>query len=368
MNKILIVGYHGYGNSGDEAILLAMKNNIISLYPEADLTALSHKPEDTSALYGVRAIQRFSLPAIVSAIRKRDVIVVGGGTLIQDGTSARSLFYYLGIIAIAKLFRKRVMIYANGVGPVTRRFGRFMTRWLVNKVDLITLREGLSFDELQSYGVTKPRTVVTADPVFTLSGAPREEALAVLAAENVPTDRPIIGVSVREWHKSVGFTAQLAALCDSAAQTYNATILLIPMQYPQDLAISQALIDAMQQPAYILQKKWNPETLMGVMGLMDCVISMRLHALIYAAVQSVPMLGVVYDPKIQYYLKALEMPCAGDVREDALDLKSMQTQLSDLIDHHAAYAAALAVKAAELREKGMENGRLLVELIQQNGK
>jgi len=363
MDKILIVGYHGYGNSGDEAILLAMINNIRILRPNADIAALSHTPEEAEALYGITAIQRFSLPAIVSAIRKRDVVVIGGGTLIQDGTSARSLLYYLGMIAIAKLFRKRVMVYANGVGPVTRRLGRFLTKWIVNKVDLITLREELSYGELQTYGVTKPRTVVTADPVFTLRGVSREEALAVLHEEDVPTDRPIIGVSVREWRKSVEFTSRLAALCDELAEAYNAVILLVPMQYPQDLAISQSLVDAMRQPAYILRQKRSPETMLGVAGLLHCVISMRLHTLIYAAVQNVPMLGVVYDPKIQYYLKTLDMPCAGDVRESELNLAHMRAQVAELMDNHGTHVQKLAEKAASLREKGLENDRLLVELM-----
>ena len=363
MEKVLIVGYHGYGNSGDEAILLAMKNNIISLYPEADIAALSHTPEDTETLYGITAVQRFSLPAVVSAIRKRGVIAVGGGSLIQDGTSARSLVYYLGIICIAKLFRKRVMLYANGVGPVKRRLGRALSKLVLNRVDVITLREALSYDELLSLGVTRPKTVVTADPVFTLDGVPREDALTVLQTEGIPTDKPIVAVSVREWKQSVAFTAKLAALCDFAAEKYGATVLLVPMQYPQDLTISGELIAAMRNPAYVLQSKCRPETLLGVIGLADCVVSMRLHALIYAAVRHVPMLGIVYDPKIQFYLKALQMPCAGDVREDALDLAQMQAQLADLMDNHAAYVQALAEMAATLREKGFENDKLLVELM-----
>jgi len=363
IGKVLIVGYHGYGNSGDEAILLAMKNNMLKLYPEAEIAALSHKPIDTELLYGINAVQRFSIPALLGAIRRHDVIVVGGGTLIQDGTSARSLVYYLGVIWLAKALGKKVMLYANGVGPVTRKMGRFLTKKIVNRVDLVTLREALSYDELRAYGVTKPQTVVTADPVFTMEGVAREAALAALQEEGVPTDKPIVGVSVREWKKSVAFTKKLAALCDFAAGKYNVTVLLIPMQYPQDLTISGDMIGMMKNPAYMLKKKWRPEALLGIMGLMECVISMRLHALIYAAVQGVPMLGIVYDPKIQYYLKALEMPCAGDVREDALDLEQMQKQLASLMENRAEYACALAEKAAVLRGKGFENDRLLVELM-----
>ena len=365
MDKILIVGYHGYGNSGDEAILLAMKNNMLRLYPDADIAALSHKPEETAAQYGIKSVMRFNAFAVLREIWRRDVVVVGGGTLVQDGTSARSLYYYLGIIWMAKLLRKRVMLYANGVGPLKRRLGRFMTKRIVNRVDLITLREALSMEELIVCGVTKPRTVVTADPVFTLDGIAKEKALEVLHAENIPTDAPIIGVSVREWKKSVGFTEQLAQLCDHISETYGARILLIPMQYPQDLAISGAIAAKMKQPAFILRQKWPPEALLGVMGLMEIVISMRLHALIYAAVQSVPMLGIVYDPKIQYYLQALDMPCAGDVREEALDLNSMKAQVAALMEGRTVRSAALAEKAAVLRAKGYENDTLLGTLFVQ---
>jgi len=363
MNKILIVGYHGYGNSGDEAILLAMKNNILRLYPDADIAALSHKPEDTTARYGIKGVKRFNIFSVLREIWRRDVIVMGGGTLIQDGTSARSLYYYLGIIWMAKLLGKRVMLYANGIGPVTRRSGRFWTKRIVNRVDLITLREALSGDELAACGVTKPHTVVTSDPVFTLDGVSRAAALDVLRAENIPTDKPLVGVSVREWKKAVGFTSQIAALCDTMAETHGVRILLIPMQYPQDLAISGAIAAQMRQPVSILKQKWPPETLLGVMGLLEIVVSMRLHALIYAAVQGVPMLGIVYDPKIQYYLKALDMPCAGDVREDALDLAAMEAQVAALLSERAARSEVLREKASELRAKGFENDMLLGHLL-----
>ena len=363
MNKILIVGYHGYGNSGDEAILLAMKNNMLRLYPDADIAALSHRPEDTAAQYGIKSVKRFNAFTVLREIWRRDVVVVGGGTLVQDGTSARSLYYYLGIIWMAKLLRKRVMLYANGVGPLKRRIGRFMTRKIVNRVDLITLREALSGDELAACGVTKPQTVVTADPVFTLDGISRDAALDVLRAEGIPTDAPLIGISVREWKRAVGFTEQLARLCDHMAEAYGARILLIPMQYPQDLEISGAIADAMTQPAYILRQKWPPETLLGVTGLMELVVSMRLHALIYAAVQNVPMLGIVYDPKIQFYLKALDMPCAGDVREDALDVERMKAQADALMREREACVNALREKADGLRAKGYENDTLLGVLM-----
>ena len=143
MVTILIAGYHGFGNCGDEAILRAMVTGFRRLADDIDIIALSNDPDFTEKEYNIEAVQRFNMREVLTAVKKCDILVLGGGTLLQDGTSTRSLVYYLSIIKAAELYGKRVMLYANGIGPVDGKINRHLMRSVLKKADCITLREKL---------------------------------------------------------------------------------------------------------------------------------------------------------------------------------------------------------------------------------
>lgn len=332
MIKLLIAGYHGYGNCGDEATLLAMTTNIRNMASDVDITAISIDPEKTKTEYNIKSVQRFNAFELLGAIIKSDIILSGGGTLIQNGTSTRSLMYYLGIIKAAKLFRKRVMLYANGIGPVTGGFNRFLVKLVVDSVDLITLREKFSEQDLRSIGVTKPHIYVTADAAFTVKSVSDETAEKLLRGENIPTDKEIIGVSVRGQNRgkdAEGYIKEIAKACDNMARE-GKTILLIPMQPPRDTEISKRLLNEMKEDGYIIKGRYSPAEIVGIIGRCSLMLGMRLHALLFAAVKRVPVIGIVYDPKVEYYLEVLKMPCAGDIRCDSLDAKRITARMQGI--------------------------------------
>ncbi len=369
--KLLIAGYHGFGNCGDEAILQAMVKNIRALPVDLEITALSKKPDFTKTEYNVNSVQRFDLFGVLGAILKSDVVLSGGGTLLQDGTSTRSLLYYLSIIKTAKLFGKRVMVYANGIGPVNGERNRKLVKKVLTGVDVITLREKLSEADLRSIGVTRDDVTVTADPAFTLESADDARASEIFADENIPLERgKMVGVSVRAWNKAKygdDFVVKLAKTCDTLAKQ-GKTIVLLPMEYPRDLEISQKLIDNMQEKAYIFKKRYNPSEILGLVGCFDLMISMRLHTLIFAAVKNVPMLGIIYDPKVEYYLRELDMPEAGDVRTKRLNSDEIAAKAVDVFKNMDAYKQKLKTRADIMSEKARENDKILLELIKKNEK
>lgn len=359
--KILIAGYHGFGNCGDEAILLAMKNNIQSLYPDVELTALSFRPADTEEIYKIQSVHRFKLFEVLRAIYHTDILISGGGSLLQDETSTRSLLYYLCIVFTAKLFGKKVMLYANGIGPVSHNISKLLIRLIINHVDLITLREDSSFDEIRSLGVQRPPVYVTADPAFTLNGCSKQEVEAIFEKEGIPTDKPFIGLSIRPWKNIDNFENNIAALCDYLCEKHDVNLLIIPMQRSTDSNISVSIQTKMRHPSYVLRGKYSSDEILGIIGTFEIILSMRLHTLIFAGVQTVPMLGFVYDPKVKSYLKLMQMPEAGDLAQ--LDMDTVKNIADDLFENNAAHRERLAAITGDLKEKAKLNDELLKDLL-----
>lgn len=367
MINLLIAGYHGFGNCGDEATLLAITTNIRKMSSDVVITALSYDPEFTKTEYNIESVQRFNAWQVFKAIKKSDIILSGGGTLLQDGTSTRSLMYYLSIIKIAKIFHKRVMLYANGIGPVDGSFNRKMIKAVVNNVDIITLREELSEKDLKMIGVTKPKIFVTADPAFTLNPVNINTAFSFLKSEGVPVDKEILGISVRRWDKAFGgndnYISELAKVCDYFARK-GKTVLFIPMQFPKDIAISKKLMDNMKEKSYILQNEYNPKQLLGIIGCVKVLLSMRLHTLIFAGVNHIPMLGIIYDPKVEYYLKVLKMPSVGDIRKEKLDSEKIIKMIDNTFDNYNSYLDILENTVSHLIKKASENDEFLYEQLE----
>ncbi|WP_250277926.1 polysaccharide pyruvyl transferase CsaB [[Clostridium] colinum] len=361
MINLLIAGYHGYGNCGDEATLMAMTTNIKEMAPDVNITAISHIPELTKTEYNINSVQRFNAIEVIKAIFKSDIILSGGGTLIQNGTSTRSLLYYLSIIKVAKLFKKKVMLYSNGIGPVNGNINRKLVKMVVNNVDLITLREEFSKNDLLDMGVKKPEIHITADAAFTLKSISDKSAINFLIKEKIPLDKDIIGVSVRNWSKAKygdKYIKEIAKACDNMVKQ-DKTVLFIPMEQPKDIETSKKVMYEMKQDSYILQQSYKPDEILGIIGQTKLILGMRLHTLLFSASKKVPMIGLVYDPKIEYYLDVLNMPNGGDIRTGDIDAKKLTAQMEGMFMGLERYENILAEKINILLDKAKQNEILL---------
>ena len=359
---VVMSGYYGFNNTGDEAIMLSMHKNIQKMGDNYHITVLSNKPEETKEKYGIEAVYRFGMRDVFHAIRKCDVLLSGGGSLLQDSTSTRSLMYYLSITAMAKMLRKKVMLYANGIGPVSGKRNRRLVKQVVNKADLITLREENSYEELLSMGVNPKKCFVTADPVFTMDGIGKEESRALLEAEGVPMDKPLVVVSVRNWKDMDKFIGRFAEMCDTIVEKYDRNIVFLGMQMPHDITVSEKVRAKMKQNAYILKNNHSPYEVMGIISQADFILSMRLHTLIFAARQCVPLIGFVYDPKIEYYLEKLDMPSGGNLKE--FDPVKTLEYVDDVICNKHTYVEKLSRKEAELEKMAHRNEKYLAKLLE----
>lgn len=360
--KILMSGYYGFNNSGDEAILTTIYKNIKKMDKSISITVLSKNPEETRAKYGFEnVVYRFDLFKVLKAIKKCDILLSGGGSLLQDTTSTRSLMYYLSIIKAAKMMNKKVMLYANGIGPVSKAKNRNMVKNVVNKADLITLREQDSMDELVSMGITNKNIYVTADPVFTMDIIPYYRSKELLIKAGVPTTKGIVGVSVRNWKGCDTIPERFAQICDRIHDEYNKTIVFIVMHNPADANISRQVMEKMHSQAYILDGQYTPNELIGMIGHMEVILSMRLHTLIFATKQRIPIIGFVYDPKISNYMKLLNAPDGGNVED--IDVEKTVAAYGNILENYKDVVENLDDVARQLEEKAELNEKYLGTLL-----
>lgn len=364
--RVVMSGYYGFANAGDDAILESIQQAIHEASDDVSVTVLSNDPDLTRRQYGLNAVPRFQVRKVFSALRHSDALISGGGSLLQDTTSTRSLLYYLSVIQCARLLGKPVMLYANGIGPVRKPANRRRVKRVVERAALVTLRDHSSARELADMGVARTDLRVTADPVFHLSPADPQRAAALLAGTGMPGDRQFVAVSVREWPDTGDFFAQLARLCDHLRRTYGLEILFLLMQPSRDRSAAQRVREQMEESSWLLEEDCTPRELMAVLGQAKLCLAMRLHTLIFAARMAVPSMGLVYDPKVESYLKELDLPAAGDVAHfDGAEAIRRTDAL--MADYHRVLTA-LREKSNQLAQAARENERLLLEMLEKNAK
>jgi len=362
----IISGYYGFQNIGDDALLTSIIKDLKQYKPDIRILILSNLPMETAIDHHVDSIKRSNLFRIYRNMKKAKVFIYGGGNLIQDNTSTRSLFFYLGTVLLAKKLNLKVMFYANGIGPLKEKINRSLTKKIMNLVDLITVREKLSYDELRKMGISKPKIHLTADAALTVIGELSGNKCSALDDFGLVEEAGKIGISLRKYPGHEKFEHEkyeiiIARLCDHMAKKYNVIPVLFPMQYPDDIPILKNVSEKMNSKNILVNKKLSVDETYRLISCMDMIIGMRLHALVFAAAAGVPMIGLVYDPKIEGFLDYINQASAGDVRY--LDYENLKDMTERVWINREEIKKQLLVEAALLKEKSKENARLAIELI-----
>ncbi len=361
MSNIVISGYYGSKNAGDEAMLSAMLEIFSELDSKLNITVISSDPEYTKQRHGVNAVNWLSVTAILKALKSADLLISGGGSLLQNVTSGRSLYYYMGVLFLAKLVNTPIMLYAQGIGPIYGGFARRLMCWFGNHCRLITVRDKDSLTELATLKITKPPIKATADPVLAIKAVAKNAGREILKAAHISLTCPIIGISVREWRGWEHYKTVLAQTADEAAEKLGAQIVFMPMQYPEDVRAAKAIVSKMKQPACILKEDFTTSELMSLVGCMDLMIGIRLHALIFAGVMGTPMIGISYDPKIDRFLKSIDEDTAGNLQSITVEDLMQQIQLK--WNDKDTYRQANLERMAKLRSLARSNAEMALKLI-----
>ncbi|OIJ13046.1 polysaccharide pyruvyl transferase CsaB [Anaerobacillus alkalilacustris] len=326
---IVISGYYGFDNAGDEAILYSIIHALKDESPAISITVLSNQPEKTSQLYNVSAVNRWSLKEVIRAIKASDGVISGGGSLLQDYTSFKSISYYCGVMGIARFFNKPYFIYAQGIGPIKSKINQRLVAFTVNHASLVTVRDQESKHLLQSISV-KENIMVVPDPVMGLKiTAERVEPLRTYLPEG-----PYISVAVRYWSKKRTYLKELSkALTTLAEQAVN--MVLVPMHGVDDLKCSEDIKAMMskqaQQHTFIVPAHFSIQEKAKIIAHSELLIGMRLHSLIFAANSLTPFIAISYDPKIDAFTKLCGQPLMGHVQSLNWDAKQLITEINSCL-------------------------------------
>ncbi len=360
MSKIVISGYYGFANAGDEAMLTAIVGALRQQEPQVELTVLSGNPSFTEAKHKVKALPRFNLGQLIGALLEADLLLSGGGSLLQVVTSSKSLLYYLGVLALGELLGKKVVLYAQGIGPIRATWARRLTGFICQRADLITVRDDGSLEELKNMGIEEKRIVVTADAVFSLPPTDAQEGKQILAKYG-KGEKPLIGLALRPWQGQEKFIPIFAKAAVSIAERYDADLVFLPFQFAVDRAVADKVLDLLgrwKERAVVLDRSFSPGEYLSIISNLDLVIGMRLHALVFAALNKVPFLAVSYDPKVDRFVNSVGGRVTGDIASiTAQELEEAAVRLWQRED------AFLAGEIAKLRQEAARNIQRVLALI-----
>lgn len=360
--QVTICGSYGRGNAGDDAILKALIGEISEIDSNARICVMSRNPLQTKLKYRVRSIYTFNVFKMLSAMSKSHLYLNGGGSLIQDSTSSRSLYFYLFTIVSARLMRCRVMMYGCGIGPVRLLINRRASKWVINKfVNRITLRDPGSMHELVKMGVTVPKTTLAADPTLSLSPADDTVIQSAFFTEDLSEKKDYIGIAMRYWKNFGDKVDDIAAAVDFACEKYNLIPLLIPMERGKDMPVAKLIASKMKTKAHILSGEYDIHTMIGILSRMKLIVAMRLHALIFGAGRRVPVIGISYDDKVRGFMDYIGYDLC--VSYDELDLDMLKSFIDTALGD-AKFTEDFKSVMQGIREKEKENIRAAKEFFE----
>lgn len=366
--KIMISGYYGFNNTGDEAILESMVRAFKEKIPQIKIVVLSHNPLQTSQAYQIKTINRLHLIDIIHWLRDTNLFISGGGGLLQDSTGKGwSILYYLGLILAAKIFKVPVMIYAQGIGPVNKQINKKLIKWILNKVDLITVRDNFSKELLENLGVMKPSIYVNSDPVFLLKKKNIDHTIdnyPYIQGLNKSCDHPLVGISVREC-ESNGLDSKriFAQVADYLIENYKAKIIFLPFKFDEDVHVSEKILSLMKNKAEVLKIKLEPEELLSVLSRLSLMVGVRLHSIIFSSMANIPFIAFNYDPKVKYFLEDLGLSELLLEIDESTSLKNIQEKIEYVRENNDKIKDVLFEKVNNLEEKALVNNELVYKLL-----
>ncbi|MFD2117017.1 polysaccharide pyruvyl transferase CsaB [Paenibacillus yanchengensis] len=370
--RVAISGYYGFRNSGDEAvlrsILLALEQESARQKVTIIPVVLSADPAGTSSQYGVEATERMQLQSLFRTLRSCDGLISGGGSLLQDATGVKTIPYYSAVIKLAQWLGKPTFIYAQGVGPVQRGVFRPLIKHVMKKSHYISVRDDESAALLESMGVARNRISLVADPVMVM---PLPDDRGTEESEEIPEIIvPQIGISLRSWRSDGTDIERIKDALIELSDERRMHFRLLPFHEPDDRVVSEQVIAAIRSKLgngstmELVDVGNDPQQMLLEVSKLDLLVGMRLHALIYAANQLVPLMGISYDPKIDQFLGRLGLTAIGSTEQ--LSSEQFVRMANELLADKASWQKKHRKQVEQLREQSKRPAQQIVQYFRQN--
>ena len=347
MKKILLAGYYGFGNLGDEAILEMAIKQILEITDKKNITVLSGNKEVTSRKYNVNTIDRYNVFSIANKLMKSDALVFGGGSLLQDITSKRSIYYYLFLIRLAKIMNNKVIMLSQGIGPIVNENSKRAVQSTLNYIDYITVRDKHSKEFLENLGMDKNKIFLSTDPVINLRAGEN------YTAKN--SGRKKVCFSLRNW-KNADVSKKISLLTEKLIES-NIECYFIPFYYNEDLELIDEVEKNIGDKAVYYKEKLTTGDAFDIIKGMDVLVGVRLHSLIFAAAANVPFAAVSYDHKVDHFANSVNMKVACSI--DNIDADVLYNEIMKKINNEDEEKKKLSESVASLRELTKINYKIL---------
>ncbi|MFH1720079.1 MAG: polysaccharide pyruvyl transferase CsaB [Patescibacteria group bacterium] len=364
--KVVICGNYGATNLGDEAILTCLIAQIRKIEPSTTITVMSANPRETAKKYGVKAVPflpagfrssarsvlGLGLAKSVIAVAKCDLFILGGGGLFTDEKPHAILIW--GIHAkLANLFKKKVYMYAQSVGPLEYKWSQKVVQKLFRKATHVSVRDQESKDLLDLMDIQK-YVDITADPAILL---PK------------PVDRAWDGkkymiLSVRPWIKyRHDLNKILAQYCDWLYKNHKIKALLLPFQESHDNDTHELnKIFAQTKHAEVLDFDDNLESVLQKISGAEFVVGMRLHSLIFACLTNTPLIGLSYSQKVENFLRSINMQ-NNRLDIETFTLENLQNLTQKILSDSNSAKSELQKAHENLKAKASIDEKTLTKLL-----
>lgn len=291
--RAVLCGYYGMGNGGDEALLATLLQMLPS---SVEPIVLSGNPDETTERYGVEAVPRKQMGAVIRALRRAEFFIWGGGSLLQDATSWQNPVYYTGLMALAQWLGLKTIAWGQGIGPLQHPLSLGLGRYVLSHCEAVSVRDSGSMAWLARWQVPGMQA---PDPVWALAADP-------LDLWQVPEPRVAVALRPHPWltEGRLDQITQALATFQGATQTH---LILVPFQPVKDLAIAEYIQPRLPGLSQICTIA-NPHQLKGLFRGVEMTIGMRLHALIMAAAEGCRCFALSYDPKVSQLMADLSLP------------------------------------------------------------
>jgi polysaccharide pyruvyl transferase CsaB len=362
--KVGISGSYGGLNLGDEAILQSIITQLRNSL-DVEITVFSRSIQDTQARHHVNhvvEVRNLTRIEITPQIEQLNLFILGGGGIFFD----KEADVYLRELEIAHQNDVPTMVYAVGAGPLNNENSRKRVKEVLSSADAITVREREAKKIFEDIGVDN-QIIVTADPAFLLNPEPLPKN--ALKVEQVHGHRALVGISVREPGPAAPdidpnfYHGLLANAADFVISRLDADVIFIPMERQVfDVQHSHAVISKMLQPqhAWVLKGDYSPGQLLTFMKHFAFTIGMRLHFLIFSALQGVPFVALPYASKVSGLLDNLQVPMPPLNRVDS---GLINAYIDKAWDNRNATKTRIQQLIPSLKELAAENNRLAVDLL-----